>query len=82
MKWKVINWLETTKHKLWVAWYLIKTCHALLWRALVHDLSKYGQEEAPYFERALPGCAAWNTARKPTRSRLPRWGRRLSIITE
>lgn len=54
MKWKLFNWLETTKHKLWTAWYLIKASRALLWRALIHDLSKYSHEEAPYLERALP----------------------------
>lgn len=54
MKWKVINFIETTKHKFWVAWYLLGVCRALLWRAIVHDLSKYGPAEAPYFEKALP----------------------------
>ena len=58
MKYKIINWLETTKHKTWVAWYLIKACRALLWRALVHDLSKYSRKEAPYFEKALPQLRA------------------------
>ena len=54
MKWKVINFIETTKHKLWVFWYLLGACRALLWRAIVHDLSKYSKAEAPYFERSLP----------------------------
>lgn len=54
MKWRVIHWLETTKHKLWVAWYICKVCTALIRRAIVHDLSKYSSHEAPYFERALP----------------------------
>lgn len=54
MKWKFINFIETSKHKAWVFWYLFKACLALMHRAIVHDLSKYSQEEAPYFERALP----------------------------
>ena len=54
MKWKIINWLETTKHKGWVAWYMLKVCWVLIRRAAVHDLSKYSKDEAPYFERALP----------------------------
>lgn len=55
MKWKFINWTETTKHKFWVMLYLLKACYALIKRGVVHDLSKYSALEAPYFERALPG---------------------------
>lgn len=54
MKWKIINFIETTKHKAWVAWYLLGACIALFKRGIVHDLSKYSKEEAPFFERALP----------------------------
>lgn len=54
MKWKFINFVETTKHKTWVAWYLLKACAALIRRAIVHDLSKYSKDEAPFFEVALP----------------------------
>jgi len=54
MKWKIINFIETTKHKAWLAWYILKTCRALLWRATLHDLSKYSPEEAPYLEKVLP----------------------------
>lgn len=54
MKWKIINWLDTTRHKLWVFWYLLGACIALLKRAIFHDLSKYSKFEAPYFEVALP----------------------------
>lgn len=48
---KLRNHFETTKHKLWVAWYLLKVCLVLVGRAIRHDLSKYGPAEAPYFER-------------------------------
>lgn len=54
MKWRIINWIETTKHKGWVAWYMARVCVALIRRAIAHDLSKYSAEEAPYFEAALP----------------------------
>lgn len=54
MKWKIINFIETTKHKMWVAWYLFGACVALFKRAVTHDLTKYSKFEAPYFERALP----------------------------
>lgn len=54
MKWKIINFIETTKHKTWVAWYLFVACITLLKRAVIHDLSKYSKFEAPYFEAALP----------------------------
>jgi len=54
LKWKIINFFETTRHKGWVAWYLFWACFALFRRAIVHDLSKYSKLEAPYFETALP----------------------------
>lgn len=54
MKWKIINFVETSKHKYWVAWYILCVCFALLKRAIVHDFSKYSKFEAPYFEKALP----------------------------
>ena len=53
MKWKIINFLETTKHKCWVTWYLIKVCVTLLKQAITHDLSKYTRFEASHFEIAL-----------------------------
>ena len=43
--------LATTKHKFWVMWYLVKACGVLLKRGLVHDLSKYGKIEEPYFRK-------------------------------
>ena len=54
VKWKLINVYETTKHKMWVAWYIFKACYALVKRTVKHDLSKYSRHEAPYFEKALP----------------------------
>lgn len=54
MKWKIINFTETTKHKAWVAWYLFRACLSLIRCAIVHDLSKYSKYEAPHFEAALP----------------------------
>jgi hypothetical protein len=54
VKWKVINFVATTKHKAWVMWYILKACAALLKRGVWHDLSKYSRAEAPYFERAFP----------------------------
>ena len=54
MKWKIINFIETTRHKAWVAWYLFKACLALMQRACLHDPSKYSHQEAAYFEQALP----------------------------
>ena len=46
------TFLETTKHKLWVTWYIIQVCITLLKRAVIHDLSKYSRYEAPYFKQA------------------------------
>ena len=53
-KWGWIHIRETSKHKAWVAWYILKACRALIARAVKHDLSKYSKHEAPYFEKALP----------------------------
>lgn len=47
----VYNQFQTTMHKLWVAWYIIKFCGKLLWRATVHDLSKYSGIEAHEFAK-------------------------------
>lgn len=46
--------LETTKHKLWVFYYLFVFCLRLFKRAIIHDLSKYSKYEAPYFIKVLP----------------------------
>lgn len=50
----VFHVVETTKHKLWVAWYIVCACLVLLKRAALHDLSKYSKREAPYFRIELP----------------------------
>ena len=39
----------TLKHKAWVAVYLMRIVGRLLWRAITHDLSKFGPSEAPFF---------------------------------
>ena len=54
MRWRLINYMEVTKHKAWVVWYILKACRALIRRAIRHDLSKYSKYEAPHFEKALP----------------------------
>lgn len=45
------GYVATTKHRFWVARYLVPFALRLLWRALVHDLSKYTPSEAPGFGR-------------------------------
>lgn len=45
--------LATTKHKAWLLWYVVKACVCLLRRAIVHDVSKYGALEAPWFAAQL-----------------------------
>lgn len=50
----LIHLFETTKHKLWVLWYIIKACMTLLRRGLLHDLSKYSRVEAFGFASVLP----------------------------
>lgn len=47
---KIINWLDVSYHKLWLFWYMLKVCKAVLKRALVHDMTKYSKEEAPLYE--------------------------------
>lgn len=45
--------IQTTKHKGWVLWYLTRFCSRLMWRGLVHDLSKYRTDEASGFARTI-----------------------------
>lgn len=45
------NHCETTKHKCWVSYYCMKLCWKLFKRSIVHDLSKYGKEEADVFAK-------------------------------
>ena len=46
---RVKNFLGLTLHKFWVMWYLLKACKCLIWRGIIHDFSKYGKHEEPYF---------------------------------
>ena len=47
------HWAKHTVHKLWVAWFLWKLASKLVWRSLVHDLSKYGWTETKHFARTI-----------------------------
>lgn len=51
---KMVYFYETTKHKLWVLWYVLMACVALIRRAIMHDLSKYSPIEADGFIKMLP----------------------------
>lgn len=46
--------IQTIIHKVWVCLYILQFILKLLWRALVHDLSKLSKHEAPYFAKVLP----------------------------
>jgi len=54
---KIINFFihygGTTKHKLWVSWFIFKIVKSLIWRAIVHDLSKYTPTEAKGFIKVI-----------------------------
>lgn len=45
------SYWATSKHRFWVARYLVPFALRLLWRAVVHDLSKYSPGEATGFGR-------------------------------
>lgn len=47
------HYAAITKHKGLVMWYIIKFCAHLLWRGVIHDLSKYRDEEAVGFSLNL-----------------------------
>ena len=47
------HWAKHTVHKLWVAWFLWKLAGKLVWRSIVHDLSKYGWTETKHFARTV-----------------------------
>jgi hypothetical protein len=47
------HWAKHTVHKLWVAWFLWKLAGKLVWRSIVHDLSKYGWTETKHFARTI-----------------------------
>lgn len=50
-----MNWFKNfgslVKHRLWVFWYIFKVCVILMYRAVVHDLSKFGKHEEPYYRK-------------------------------
>jgi hypothetical protein len=48
------HYVDTIIHKCLVFWYVLKACHVLLRRAIVHDLSKFYADEVRGFERARP----------------------------
>lgn len=45
---------ETLRHKVWVARYMFGFAFRLMWRAVIHDTSKFSCAEAPTFARATP----------------------------
>lgn len=53
LRWRLENFTKTTLHKAWVLWYMFKACKTLLKRAVMHDVSKYSNAEAPYFARSI-----------------------------
>lgn len=48
------HYLDTLAHKGLVVWYVLKACRVLLWRAVIHDLSKFSAIEVQGFERTRP----------------------------
>lgn len=57
MKYKFKNYIlhygGNTIHKFWVFCYLSKFCAKLMWRALIHDFSKYGWKESEGFIKTI-----------------------------
>jgi len=53
-KYRRAHYIDTIVHKILIFWYVLKTCRALLWRAIIHDLSKFYEDEVRGFERARP----------------------------
>jgi len=52
---KVFNWLlHTSIHKFWIFIEVSKFCFRLLYRALIHDLSKYSLIEVKGYSKLLP----------------------------
>jgi hypothetical protein len=53
IKWFFTNYswniVQTLIHKFWVMYYIIKFCAKLVWRGVVHDLSKFGNKESLLF---------------------------------
>lgn len=57
MKYKLKNYFlhygGTTIHKVFVFWYIGKFCINMLWRSLIHDLSKYSWNESEGFIKTI-----------------------------
>lgn len=47
----------TLLHKFWVARFMIAFAFRLIWRAIIHDFSKFKKDEADHFARVLPRLA-------------------------
>lgn len=47
-------WLHTLKHKALVFSYILRFCCKLIYRAIVHDISKFGVYEGSSYGRHLP----------------------------
>lgn len=54
---KFVNFLHhyggTAKHKLWVLWYMVNFSVRLIWRAIIHDLSKFSRKESEGFIQTI-----------------------------
>ena len=48
---KILTSFFIFKHKMYVLWYILKACKALIIRGLKHDLSKFSKEEFEYVYR-------------------------------
>jgi hypothetical protein len=51
------NLVFVTEHKIWVMYYVIRICVALLRRGILHDLSKYYLDEAESYNRWITATA-------------------------
>lgn len=51
------NLVFVTEHKIWVMWYIVRICIALLRRGILHDLSKYYLDEAESYNRWIAATA-------------------------
>lgn len=49
----IMHYWQTTTHKAWVAYYMLRFSARLTWRAVVHDLSKYTPSESEGFVRNI-----------------------------
>lgn len=49
----ISHYWSNTSHKFWVAFFMLRICARLTWRAVFHDLSKYSPAEARGFASAI-----------------------------